>query len=37
MNNVINFYFINYININSHTNKFNNNHNMKTKFDLYNG
>ena len=30
MNNVINFYFINYININNNTNKYNNNHNMTT-------
>ena len=28
MKNVINFYFINYINIDNHTYKYNNNHNM---------
>jgi len=27
MKNVINFYFINYININNHTDKYNNNNN----------
>jgi len=31
MNNVINFYFINYINIDNHTHKYNNNHNMTIK------
>jgi len=33
MNNVINFYFINYINIDIYTHKYNNNHNMTIKFD----
>jgi len=33
MNNVINFYFINYINIDNHTYKYNNNHNLIIKFD----
>jgi len=37
MNNIINIYFINYINIDNHTNKYNNNDNMTTKFDLCNG
>jgi len=32
MMNVINF-FINYINIDNHTYKYNNNHNMTTKLD----
>ena len=37
MNNVINFYFINYINIDNYTHKYNNNHNMTTKLDWCNG
>jgi len=37
MNNVINFYFINYINIDNYTHKYNNNHNMMTKHDWCNG
>jgi len=37
MNNVINFYFINYFNIDNHTHKYNNNHNMITKLDWWNG
>ena len=37
MNNVIHFYFINYINIDNYTNKYKNNHNMTTKFNWFNG
>jgi len=37
MNNVINFYFINYINIDNHTQKYNNTHNNTTKLDSCNG
>jgi len=37
MKNVINFYFINYINIDNYTYKYNNNHNMITKLNLCNG
>ena len=37
MNNIIIFYIINYINIDNHTNKYNNNHNITAKFDLCNG
>jgi len=37
MKNVINFYFINYIKIDNHTHKYNNNHNMTTKLDCCNG
>jgi len=32
MNNIINFYFINYININNDINKYNNNYNITIKF-----
>ena len=31
MNNINNVYIISYINIDNHTNKYNNNHNMTTK------
>ena len=31
MNNIINFYFINYIDIDNHTNRYNNNHNFDNK------
>jgi len=37
MNNFINVYCINYINIGNHTNKYNNNHNMTTNLDWCNG
>jgi len=37
MKNFINFYFINYINIDNHTYKYNNNHNMTTKLDWCSG
>jgi len=42
MKNVINFYFINYINMDNHTHKYNNNHNLtdvmvKTSMDISQG
>ena len=37
MKNIINFYFINYINIDNYIHKYNNNHNMTTKLDWCNG
>jgi len=36
MNNINNFYIINYINIDNRTNKYNKNHNMTIKFNWYN-
>jgi len=37
MNIINNFYIIKYINIDNHTNKYNNNYNMTTKLDICNG
>jgi len=37
MNIINNFYIINYINIDNHTNKYKNNYNITTKFNWCNG